>query len=147
MSTRYVEEMVQVSSRRGTIQVRARVTDAVSPGTVFLPPADRHLVVEGGRVRLDRGEPVCLQRPSGTVLFRSMARSLGAAALGVLLTGMGEDGAEGLRHLREVLQQAERSANAATGRLLREPVERVVRQPDTCARGIGENRAPARRTS
>lgn len=44
--------------------------------------------------------PVGHQRPSGTVLFRSLARSTGPAGLGVLLTGMGEDGADGLRELR-----------------------------------------------
>lgn len=71
------------------------------PGKIYLPPADRHLQLDGRRLRLDRGEFVCLQRPSGTVLFQSMARSLGAGALGVLLTGMGEDGAEGLRQIRQ----------------------------------------------
>ena len=50
------------------------------PGTVYLPPADHHLQVEGSRLRLDQGELICLQRPSGTVLFRSMAQSLGASA-------------------------------------------------------------------
>jgi two-component system, chemotaxis family, protein-glutamate methylesterase/glutaminase len=70
-------------------------------GTVYLPPADRHLRVDGARLRLDASDPVSLQRPSGTILFRSMARILGAGGLGVLLTGMGEDGAEGLRELRQ----------------------------------------------
>jgi len=69
-------------------------------GTIYLPPADMHLRVAGGRLRLDRGPFVSMQRPSGTVLFRSMAESLGASALGVLLTGMGEDGAEGLAEIR-----------------------------------------------
>ncbi len=70
-------------------------------GTVYLPPADQHLQLQRGCLRLTRDELVCLQRPSGTVLFQSMARSLGSGALGVLLTGMGEDGAEGLREIRE----------------------------------------------
>ena len=70
------------------------------PGRVYLPRADLHLRLEQGRLRLDHGEPVCIQRPSGTILFRSMAKSLGNGALGVLLTGMGEDGAEGLADIR-----------------------------------------------
>lgn len=70
-------------------------------GTVYVAPAERHLVLERGSLRLDNGIPVCAQRPSGTVLFRSMAGSLGANCLGVLLTGMGEDGAAGLRAIRE----------------------------------------------
>jgi two-component system chemotaxis response regulator CheB len=79
---------------------RAKDREIPLPGRVYLPPADRHLRVEGGRLRCDQGSPVCFQRPSGTVLFQSMARSLGTGALGVLLTGMGEDGAEGLRDIR-----------------------------------------------
>jgi two-component system chemotaxis response regulator CheB len=68
--------------------------------TVHMAPAERHLRVDGGCLLLDSADPVCSQRPSGTVLFRSMARSLGAAALGILLTGMGEDGAAGLFEVR-----------------------------------------------
>jgi two-component system chemotaxis response regulator CheB len=65
-------------------------------GTVYLAPPDCHLRVDWGGLRADAGDPVCAQRPSGTVLLESMAKTLGAQALGVLLTGMGDDGAEGL---------------------------------------------------
>jgi len=70
-------------------------------GHIYVAPADLHLIVDRGRLRMDNSEPVCVQRPSGTVLFRSMARCVGANCLGVLLTGMGEDGAAGLRDIRE----------------------------------------------
>ena len=50
---------------------------------------------------MDAGDPVCAQRPSGTVLFDSMAKTLGGGAVGLLLTGMGDDGAEGLLRLRQ----------------------------------------------
>jgi two-component system chemotaxis response regulator CheB len=79
----------------------AKDNELAAPGTVYLPPADRHLRVEGLRLRVDVGAPVSLQRPSGTVLLASMAQSLGSSGLGVLLTGMGEDGAVGLRELRQ----------------------------------------------
>ena len=82
---------------------RARVVnDGCIPvtGTVHMAPADRHLRLDSGRLRLDAGDPVSFQCPSGTVLFQSMARELGAAALGVLLTGMGDDGALGLLDIR-----------------------------------------------
>lgn len=78
----------------------AQDREAPRPGRIYLPPADRHLRVEGAWLRHDGGPAVCLQRPSGTVLFRSMAQSLGGGALAVLLTGMGEDGAEGLAEVR-----------------------------------------------
>jgi two-component system chemotaxis response regulator CheB len=69
-------------------------------GKVYMATRDRHLRVRRGTLEVDAGDPVCAQRPSGTVLFDSMANTLGSSALGVLLTGMGEDGAEGLLHLR-----------------------------------------------
>jgi len=71
------------------------------PGKIYVAAADRHLRMQSGCLRLDAGDPVCAQRPSGTVLFQSMARSSGPRSIGVLLTGMGEDGAEGLLELRQ----------------------------------------------
>jgi two-component system chemotaxis response regulator CheB len=78
------------------------VTDRVVPaaGTVYLATQDRHLRVDWGVLGVDDGDPVCAQRPSGTVLFESMAKTLGSGALGVILTGMGADGAEGLLQIR-----------------------------------------------
>jgi two-component system chemotaxis response regulator CheB len=69
-------------------------------GSLHMAPADRHLKLQAGQLRLDSGDPISYQRPSGTVLFHSMARDLGADALGVLLTGMGDDGASGLLDIR-----------------------------------------------
>lgn len=68
-------------------------------GRVYVAPGNTHLVVDPGAMRLVDGDMVCGQRPSGDVLFTSMATSFGAAAIGVLLTGMGEDGARGLLDL------------------------------------------------
>jgi two-component system chemotaxis response regulator CheB len=70
-------------------------------GKVYLASQDHHLRAENGFVRLDRSLPVSAQRPSGTVLFESMAAAFGSQALGVLLTGMGDDGAEGLVRVRQ----------------------------------------------
>jgi two-component system chemotaxis response regulator CheB len=72
----------------------------LAPGAVYLAAADRHIVTDGASAWPDAREPVGKQRPSADVLFSSMARNLGAAGVGVLLTGMGEDGAQGLRALR-----------------------------------------------
>ncbi|MGR0184959.1 chemotaxis protein CheB [Azospirillum aestuarii] len=66
------------------------------PGHVYVAPGELHLTAEPGGMRLVHGDPVCGQRPSGDVLFSSLASAFGAAAIGVLLTGMGEDGARGL---------------------------------------------------
>ncbi len=74
-------------------------------GRVYIAPGgDRHLQVVGGaasiRCRLIDGEPVSGHRPSVDVLFNSVAAACGANALGVILTGMGRDGAQGLLTLR-----------------------------------------------
>lgn len=76
--------------------------DGVVPvaGRVYLAPAERHLKIRAGRIWLDSSPPVSIQRPSGTVLFESLAREFGSRAIGVLLTGMGDDGAKGLVELR-----------------------------------------------
>lgn len=70
-------------------------------GCVYLAPCDtRHLVVQGTFAVAQEGLPVGVHRPSANILFSSMANSLGPAAIGALLTGMGDDGAEGIHELR-----------------------------------------------
>lgn len=78
----------------------AKDGDRPKGGTVYVAPADRHMVVRGKRIRIEDGAPLCGQCPSGTTLLNSMAAELGPAAVGVLLTGMGEDGAKGLYAVR-----------------------------------------------
>jgi len=71
-------------------------------GRVYVAPGDRHLLVSpAGTLKLSAEQPLGNQRPSATMLFQSMARSLGRRGLGVILTGMGEDGAQGLVELRQ----------------------------------------------
>jgi two-component system chemotaxis response regulator CheB len=71
------------------------------PGHVHVAPGDRHLLLSPqGVLRLSSEKPLASQRPSATLLFRSIAAAAGDRALGVLLTGMGEDGAVGLTEMR-----------------------------------------------
>jgi two-component system chemotaxis response regulator CheB len=70
------------------------------PGEVVVAPDDVHMEVHtGGMVALQSGLPVDGFRPSATVLLSSLAASFGQRALGVVLSGMGNDGAAGLRAL------------------------------------------------
>jgi len=75
---------------------------ATQPGYVYLAPEDYHMgISRDGRIHLSEGtsaDPFC---PSVSHLFRSVAAAYGASAMGVLLTGMGRDGADGLLQLRE----------------------------------------------
>jgi two-component system chemotaxis response regulator CheB len=67
----------------------------------LVAPNDCHMVLEKGKIRLVQTEPVNCCRPSIDVFFKSLAGEEGARVVGVLLTGMGKDGAQGLRHLRD----------------------------------------------
>jgi two-component system chemotaxis response regulator CheB len=77
----------------------------ILPGHAYIAPGDRHLVVErdGARYlcRLSTGPHVNRHRPSVDVMFRSVAQNVGPNAVGVLLTGMGDDGARGLKEMLE----------------------------------------------
>ena len=84
----------------------ARDAEALLPGMVRIAPGgDRHMVVEasGGKyvTRLVSGPPVSGHCPSVDMLFKSVAKNAGRNALGILLTGMGRDGAEGLLAMRQ----------------------------------------------
>ncbi|MCC8987507.1 MAG: chemotaxis-specific protein-glutamate methyltransferase CheB [Candidatus Contendobacter sp.] len=80
----------------------ARPYETLQAGTVYLAPDDHHLHVKpAGVIWLDEAPPLCSHRPAATYLFESVARSYGAAAIGMLLTGMGADGARGLKAMRE----------------------------------------------
>jgi two-component system, chemotaxis family, protein-glutamate methylesterase/glutaminase len=75
----------------------------ILPGHVYIAPGDHHLLVERDgtryRCRLNDGPHVNRHRPSVDVMFRSVAQNVGLNATGVILTGMGDDGARGLREM------------------------------------------------
>jgi two-component system chemotaxis response regulator CheB len=77
----------------------------IVPGHVYIAPGDRHLLVErsGARYycRLNDGPAVSRHKPSVDVLLRSVAQCVGPNAIGVMLTGMGDDGARGMLEMKE----------------------------------------------
>jgi two-component system chemotaxis response regulator CheB len=101
-STPFAERMNRICAM--TV-CEAQHDQQIRPGHVYIAPGDRHLVVlrSGTRwiCRLDDGPPVNRHKPSVDVLFRSVAQQAGGNAIGVLLTGMGRDGAQGLKEMRE----------------------------------------------
>jgi two-component system chemotaxis response regulator CheB len=79
--------------------------EVLRPGHAYVAPGNWHFTVipgKGGRyeARVDQDDPVNRHRPSVDVLFRSVAKAVGDRAAGVLLTGMGRDGAEGLGEMK-----------------------------------------------
>jgi two-component system chemotaxis response regulator CheB len=88
------------------ISVReARDADRLQPGLALVAPGDWHMVLRkaplGLQVKLNSGPRVCYQRPAVEVLFGSVAQTSGVKALGIILTGMGNDGAAGLKRMRD----------------------------------------------
>src|SRR5262249_32354558 len=79
--------------------------DLVRHGLALIAPGDYHMVLTTSNgcfaVAIRKGPKVCYQRPSVDVLFRSVAEVAAPAAMGVLLTGMGSDGAQGMKSLRD----------------------------------------------
>ncbi len=108
----FVEWVARTTGAAVTIATAGAVPE---PGVFHIAPAGVHLkLTPSGRLALDTA-PLTLHRPSANELFLSMARSLGPAAVGVLLTGMGDDGAAGLLAIRRaggttIVQDGESSA-------------------------------------
>ncbi len=116
----FTHSLAERLDARSAIPVReARDGDVVVPGTVLIAPAGIHTRLvrrpAGVVVTLDEEPRDALHRPSADVLMASVAEVYGARAVGVVLTGMGSDGTEGLRAIR-----------AAGGRTLAESEETCV---------------------
>jgi len=92
--------LVDWMSRVSALPVQVAEHDQEArPGQVYLAPGGLHLrLAKGMRLEL-AATPVTIHQPSANELFRSVARHAGAAGIGVILTGMGDDGAEGLREI------------------------------------------------
>jgi len=83
----------------------AKDGESVIPGKALIAPGNYHMLLRrsGARyyVQVKSGPLVCRQRPSVNVLFKFVARYAGRNAVGVIMTGMGSDGAEGLREMKD----------------------------------------------
>jgi len=77
----------------------------ILPGNIYIAPGDQHLLVirDGARYicQLNDGPPVNRHKPSVEVMFRSVAQNIGSNAIGVMLTGMGADGAKAMKEMKD----------------------------------------------
>lgn len=107
MPERFTEAFASRLDKTCAIRVKeAEDGDVVTTGLALVAPGNRHMIVEGrggGQyvVRLDDGPLVSRHRPSVDVLFRSVAQAAGPNAIGVIMTGMGDDGAAGLLEMKQ----------------------------------------------
>ena len=105
MPEQFTASLAQRLNQLCAVEVReAKNNDSVLPGTALIAPGNYHLLLQrsGARfyVQTRSGPLVCGHRPSVEVLFKSVARAAGRNAVGVILTGMGKDGASGLLEMR-----------------------------------------------
>ncbi len=84
----------------------AQTGDRVLPGRALIAPGGQHMLLKRSgaqyQVEVKRGPPVNRHCPSVDVLFRSVAQAAGKNALGIIMTGMGDDGARGLKEMRDI---------------------------------------------
>jgi two-component system chemotaxis response regulator CheB len=96
--------LAQILRGKTALEVaEAREGDVLRVGAVFIAPPDRHLLVtEGGRLTLTDTKLVHFVRPSVDLLFESVAAHFGEAAIAVVLTGAGSDGALGVTAIKKM---------------------------------------------
>jgi len=99
---RFTSQLPGLLGRCGPLPaLHARHGDAIRPGHIHVAPPDHHMLLNDGRIGLTRGPRENWARPSIDPLFRSAARAYGPLVIGVILTGMLNDGTAGLLAVRK----------------------------------------------
>jgi two-component system, chemotaxis family, protein-glutamate methylesterase/glutaminase len=119
----------QILGRTASLPVvEAEDAEPIHMGRIYVAGADRHLMVDGTRLRLTRGPKENFSRPSINVLFRSAAYSLGARVIGIVLSGMLDDGTSGLWAIKDrgglaLVQSPEEASHPSMPQSAREHVK------------------------
>ncbi len=105
MPAEFIDKFAQRLDAQSSLTVKvAEDGEPIESGCIYFAPGNYHMRIEGGkhiRVQLDSGAPVNYVRPSADVLMKSAVPVYGDRIIGVLLSGMGKDGAEGLKAIKE----------------------------------------------
>jgi two-component system, chemotaxis family, protein-glutamate methylesterase/glutaminase len=100
-------QLHSILSRAGPLPARLAVDgETLKRGTIYVPPADHHLLIENERVRLTRGPKENRVRPCIDVLFRSAAADCGSRVIGVVLSGALDDGTALWNAIRAIEERA-----------------------------------------
>jgi len=162
MGADFLPAMVAWLAEASPLPVRLAAQGEVpQAGVVYFAPEDAHLELDqGGRFELSRAPPCDGHRPSATVTLRAAARRFGAGTVGVLLTGMGRDGAEGLAEVAAAggVTIAQDEASSVVYGMPREavalgavqhvlPLEAIAPALSALANGAGVDRSASRARS
>ena len=106
MPERFTSSFAERLNRLSVIEVKEAANgDRIIPGRALIAPGGKHMMIKRSgafyHVEIVDGPPVSRHKPSVDVLFRSAAKFAGRNALGVIMTGMGDDGAKGLKELHD----------------------------------------------
>jgi len=106
MPERFTSSFAERLNRLAVIEVKEAANgDRIIPGRALIAPGGKHMMIKRSgafyHVEIVDGPPVSRHKPSVDVLFRSAAKFAGRNALGVIMTGMGDDGAKGLKELHD----------------------------------------------
>jgi two-component system, chemotaxis family, protein-glutamate methylesterase/glutaminase len=96
-SDRLLVQLLQDATHLNVCEVEDK--DVLCAGTVYVAPANYHILIESGHLSLTIEEPVRFSRPSIDVMFSSAADTYRSETIGVVLTGANDDGARGLAHI------------------------------------------------
>jgi two-component system chemotaxis response regulator CheB len=98
----FTESLAERLNWQASLEVKEAIDgDKLKPGVVYIAPGNQHMIVDGNKVQLTNGVKVNYSRPSIDVLMESVAKHYGQNVIGVLMTGMGQDGAKGLKAIKD----------------------------------------------
>lgn len=99
----FTQKLAEMLNKVSTVRVfEAKDGDQLKAGVCYVAPGDYHMTIDENKIiRLNQEEKVCFVRPSVDVLFHSVAKNFKGNVLSIVLTGMGEDGANGAKKLHD----------------------------------------------
>lgn len=101
LDPRHKSQIPQLLARRASVRVKeAQDGEPIAPETIYVGPADEHLLVSEGRIQLAHSRLIRFSRPSIDVMFASVAATYGSRAMGVILSGSNRDGADGIAAIK-----------------------------------------------
>jgi len=99
---KFVSHAAEILRRHSGLKVKdAEAEETIKGGIVYMAPPDRHLLIVSGSVKLSDTPAVNFTRPAIDTTFDSVVRAYGSKVIGIVLSGTGKDGSEGLRAIKQ----------------------------------------------